>query len=54
MFEIAREKMYKEEQNVQAIKKEIIDLLIHNNFSISQTRTLFHEIINNLEDDPLK
>lgn len=54
MFEIARETMYKKEQNVQVIKREIVELLKHNNFSLSQTRTLFHEIVNNLEDEPLK
>lgn len=54
MFEVARETMYKKEQNVQAIKGEIIELLKRNNFSLSQTRTLFHEIVANLEDTPLK
>lgn len=54
MFEVARETNYKEEQNVQAIKGEIVELLKRNKFSLSQARTLFHEIINNLEDTPLK
>lgn len=54
MFESARETMYKKEQNVQLIKGEIVELLRRNNFSLSQTRTLFHEIVNNLEDKPLK
>lgn len=54
MFETARETMLKKEQNVQDIKREIVELLRRNNFSLSQTRTLFHEIVNNLEDEPLK
>lgn len=54
MFETARETIYKKEQNVPVIKKEIVELLKHNSFSLSETRTLFHEIVNNLEDAPLK
>ncbi len=54
MFEAARETMYKKEQNVQEIKGEIITLLKRSNLSLSQSRTLFHEIVNNLEDEPLK
>lgn len=54
MLEVARETMYRKEQNVQAIKKQIVNILKRNNFSLSQTRTLFHEIVNNLEDKPLK
>lgn len=54
MFEIARETVCRKEQNVQIVKGEIIELLKRNNFSLSQTRTLFHEIVNNLEDTPLK
>lgn len=54
MFEVAREKMYGKEQKVQVVKDEIINLLKQNQFSLSQARTLFHEIINNIEDEPLK
>lgn len=54
MFEIARETMYKKEQNVPVVKEEILELLKRNKFSLSQTRTLFHEIVNNLEDTPLE
>ncbi len=54
MFEIARETMYKNEENAQILKEQIIVLLKNYNFSLSQTRALFHEIINSLEDAPLK
>lgn len=54
MFEIAREKMYTKEQNAEKVKEKIVELLRMNRFSLSQIRTLFIEIVANLEDEPLK
>ena len=54
MFEIAREQSYPNEQDAQVVKREIIHLLKTYNYSLSQTRELFHSIVNTLEDEPLK
>lgn len=54
VFEVAREKMYTKEQNSEKVKEKIIELLRINKFSLSQIRTLFIEIVANLEDEPLK
>lgn len=54
MFEIAREQSYPNEQDAQVVKSEIIHLLKTYNYSLSQTRELFHSIVNTLEDEPLK
>lgn len=54
MFEIAREQSYPNEQDSQVVKREIIHLLKTYNYSLSQTRELFHSIVNTLEDEPLK
>ncbi len=54
MFEIGREKPYSNEQDAQVVKREIIHLLKTYKYSLSQTRELFHWIIDSLEDEPLK
>lgn len=54
MFESYREKSYSNEQDAQVVKREIIHLLKTYKYSLSETRELFHGIVNTLEDEPLK
>ena len=54
MFEIAREQSYPNEHDAQIVKREIMHLLRTYKYSLSQTRELFHSIVNTLEDEPLK
>lgn len=54
MFEKPRETMYNDENNAQGLKNEIISILKMHKFSLSQIRTLFHEIVNDIEDTPIK
>ena len=53
LFEVAREKMCDNSQDPNDAKDKIIALLKKHNFSLSQVRGLFHEIVNDLEDAPL-
>lgn len=54
MFEPARETEFNLENNAESLIQEIIMLLKTNNLSLSQTRALFHRIVNEIEDTPLK
>ncbi|SEU08115.1 hypothetical protein SAMN05443270_3001 [Lacrimispora sphenoides] len=54
MFETARESVLYAEQNKDTIKEMILLMLKDRKVSLSQTRALFHEIINDIEDAPLK
>lgn len=54
MFEVARETFIKTEQNPDRLIQEIIALLKTNNLSLSQTRALFHMVVDILEDTPMK
>lgn len=54
MFEFARETIIKNENNAEPLKGEIISLLKMHKLSLSQTRALFHEIVDQIEDEPLK
>lgn len=49
-----RETILKPENNAENLEKDIISLLKTHCLSLSQTRTLFHEIIIKIEDSPLK
>lgn len=57
MFEnyyVPRETSFTEENNAENLGKEIVSLLKMHKLSLSQTRTLFHKILIDLEDSPLK
>lgn len=51
---LGRERLLRDENNVESLKNEIIVLLKGHNLSLSQTRTLFREIVEDIEDSPLK
>lgn len=53
-FELARETCFKDENNAEPLENEIIALLKMHKMSLSQTRALFHKIVNEIEDTPLK
>lgn len=53
-FESAREQTYYEKgNNAESLMNDIITLVKAHNLSLSQTRALFHEIVNRIEDTPL-
>lgn len=54
MFEAARECSCTDENNAEELHDRIIELLKEHKMSLSQTRALFHWIVNTLEDTPLK
>lgn len=53
-FEPAREQIYSErENNAELLMNDITALVKAHKLSLSQTRALFHEIVNRIEDTPL-
>lgn len=50
---LGRERLLRDENNAESLKNEIIVLLKEHNLSLSQTRTLFREIVEDIEDSPL-
>jgi len=49
-----RETVLRPENNAENLGNEIIELLKIHKLSLSQTRALFHEIVTEIEDSPLK